>query len=201
MSNAEATLPPLAPAGQGLPPVEAWVARHVLFPLATQQLTRSEAITKLLAKGQKALQLTQALPVELAHQRQLIPRFMGIEDSSRYWSVAMTLKHLLITGEAMASLTECLAQGQTSSLVVRIEDVKPDPTLDLAALMHDYSQFLAGYEARMSQPTLTQWQRPKHQHPWFGEINPHQWLCLNTLHHGIHLKQLHLISKALTHHA
>jgi hypothetical protein len=177
-----------------LPPVEAWLARYVLFPLATARLKRPEAMAMVPRLGQQILAACQQMPPAQQMERRLIARFPGIEDSSRFWSLAMTMQHLYITGDAMANITQRLAQGQTVADVVRIEDVKPPEQLEPAEVAARYAQFLSGYAARMEAlATASHWKTHRHMHPWFGAITAHQWLCLNGLHHQIHLKQVQQI--------
>ncbi|MEB3287905.1 MAG: DinB family protein [Vampirovibrionales bacterium] len=182
--------------GQGLPFLEGLIARYILFPIVTRRLSRLAAIQTLYQTGQEALSLAKALPPEQLVQRQLIPRFAGIEDSSRYWSVLMTIQHLWITGEAMAQMIEKLVQGERVTTVVRIEDVKPNQDESVETIFSRYERFLFAYCNRMERLLEGDFTSQRHPHPWFGAINAHQWLCLNALHHQIHLKQ---IKKIISH--
>jgi hypothetical protein len=116
--------------GAGLPAVEAFMARHVVFPLTCWLTSRTKAIEQVVTVGHNALKTAQTLPEASLHQPVLINRFMGIEHSSRHWSVLMTLQHLLITGNNMASIVEHLTHGQPYPTEVRIENVKPQTALD-----------------------------------------------------------------------
>ncbi|MBX2861489.1 MAG: hypothetical protein KTR14_09645, partial [Vampirovibrio sp.] len=84
---------------------------------------------------------------------------------------------------------------------VRIEDVKPPEEQTIAEVFHGYEAFLDGYKARMEVLLDTKYNlkdnQYRHHHPWFGKINSHQWLCLNGLHHQIHLTQIKKIIKKL----
>lgn len=183
--------------GKGLPPVESFIARYILFPITTSRLTRPKAINMLEEFGQRGLSLAKSLTSEQLNQRQLIKRFPGIEDSSRYWSVLMTLHHLWITGDAMAGMTERLVKGEPVKEVVRIEAVKPSPQETVEVVFSRYETFLSGYRERMNRLSDLDFTAHRHEHPWFGFITAHQWLCLNTLHHRIHLKQIQNIIKEI----
>jgi hypothetical protein len=50
---------------------------------------------------------------------------MGIEDSSRYWSAAMVLEHLIEVGSRIATGVVELTHGQAASVKADIADVKP----------------------------------------------------------------------------
>jgi hypothetical protein len=169
----------------------------VIFPLVTAITDRPQAVRQVIVRGREALSIAQAMPPDQLTQRQLIPRFTGIEDSYRYWSVLMCVQHLWITGEAMAQTIEHLANGQPGPQEVRIEAVKPDPEEPAEAVFQRYEEFLARYADRMTPLLSRDLTRHRHDHPWFGPISAHQWLCLNGMHHGIHLTQIHKIRAAL----
>jgi hypothetical protein len=190
--------PILQPAGQGLPWVEALIVRYVVFPVQTALLSRDKAIDLLEADGQAILAIVQQLTPEQLIQQRLIKRLPGLEDSSRYWSALMTIEHLLITSTSMTRIITHLATGYPLNLVVRIEDVKPTPqNANPETLITAYQQFLAGYRAQIVALADGNFTATSHNHPWFGPINAHQWLCLNAIHHGIHLRQLKAIVSQL----
>jgi hypothetical protein len=58
-------------------------------------------------------------------QRVLIPRIRGLEDSSRYWSVWMTLDHLRIVHESLAHLIRELVREVTPPGAASTAAVKP----------------------------------------------------------------------------
>ncbi|MBX2861154.1 MAG: hypothetical protein KTR14_07960, partial [Vampirovibrio sp.] len=121
MTNTHSAVPILEAPGNGLPPAEAFISRHLLFPTLTTFLSAEKAIQLLISNGKESLNLAKPLAEEKLTQKILINRFRGIEDSSRHWSVLMTISHLLITGEGVASNTEQLARGEKVDRVVRIE--------------------------------------------------------------------------------
>jgi hypothetical protein len=190
---------PLEKPGAGLPPAEAWLSRWVLLPFITGVLPSDRAITMLTRFGEKALSHLDRVGEKQSEQRVLIPRLRGMEDSSRYWSMLMTIEHLLITGEGMARMVESLARREPIQLVVRIEDVKPSLTPQRDDVMTAYRDFLASYPERM-RPLLAFDLKAtfmRHPHPWFGQMTAHEWLCLNALHHRIHEAQLRAIFRGL----
>ncbi len=185
--------PTLAAPGKGLPLVESLVARYVLFPYTTSRLSQTKAIDMVCEYGQRALAVGRALPLKQLTTPVLIQRFPGIEDSSRHWSVLMTLEHLRITGESMARIVEQLVRQEPIEEVVRIEAVKPGHHLLAEPVFSAYETFLSGYRQRMESLQLMRKAGKSHHHPWFGEITDHQWLCLNALHHRIHWTQIQKI--------
>jgi hypothetical protein len=117
--------PALQSPGAGLPWWEWLVARYFLFPRACRKLRWEGAGRLFQAEGAKVLALWDALPADRLTERVLIRRLPGIEDSSRYWSVAMTIEHLNIVGFGIGLTTRGLRRGQLPSRPARVEDVKP----------------------------------------------------------------------------
>ena len=93
--------PTLAAPGAGLPAPELWIAR-VLFALKRLFGSR-EAFTARFEQERAAIrQLLSTSDPARRGQQVLIPRLRGLEDSSRFWSVWMTLEHLSITNSIFA---------------------------------------------------------------------------------------------------
>ena len=65
-------------------------------------------------------------------QTLLIPRVIGIEDSSRNWSVAMVLEHLCLTNAEMTIAVDSLSRGIVPKGEVDIALYKPDPDVGMA---------------------------------------------------------------------
>jgi hypothetical protein len=131
----------------------------------------------------------------LAAKPILIPRVWGIEDSSRNWSIYMTLAHLIMVHDTIADIIEHLAAGQSYAREVRTADVKPGYGCD-AATVDRFQQGLTSYLARTSLPSNL-CTRATHVHPWFGPLNAHQWHCLAALHETIHRRQIERIVRLL----
>jgi len=88
-SNAE---PKLARPGAGLPKVELYLAR-LRFALQCRTGNR-DSFNARVQKERKAIRdLAGSCTSESAARRVLVERPPGLEDSSRYWSVWMTLDH------------------------------------------------------------------------------------------------------------
>jgi hypothetical protein len=190
------TAPKLQAPGAGLPPIDAFVARYILFPLQSKSLSREKAIKDLIETGQICVSLVENLPAAQQKQQILIPPQRGLEDSSRFWSAMMTLNHLLITGIAMRDMIIALSQGQKPTIIVRTQDVKPAPET-AQTITKEYKNFLDTYKGMIT--PLNDLKNPAHthKHPWFGELTAHQWLALNATHTKIHLQQIREIIKRL----
>src|SRR5205814_3099947 len=115
----------LQPPGAGLPWLERMVAKYVVFPRMCRRLTWEAAARLFQEEGARILAVWDALPAERLTERVLIRRFRGIEDSSRYWSAAMTVEHLNVVGAGVRQIISGLRRGEAHARPVRIEDVKP----------------------------------------------------------------------------
>src|SRR5215472_12523732 len=87
--------PKLAPPGAGLPKIELLVAR-LRFALSRARGDRKSFDAAFQRERERVRGLVGGLDANSAARRVLIRRVPGLEDSSRYWSVWMTLEHLRI---------------------------------------------------------------------------------------------------------
>ena len=182
--------PQLAPPGAGLPFHENLIARVLL---GMKRLAgNSEAFTSHFIRERKAIHdLINDLDETTLTRRVLISRPRGLEDSSRYWSVLMTLDHLRIVHHGISGVLESLAAGRVPEDEVSTAAVKPDPAVSMEVI-HAYQKscdHLLATVARIRNFKTT----ARHIHPWFGPLDAHGWLALVSSHHGIHRKQIERI--------
>ncbi|MGB5834955.1 MAG: DinB family protein [Thiohalocapsa sp.] len=183
----------LAPPGAGIPRLE----RNLLgvgIRLAAQLVAKDRLTAVFRDEALRALDTARRLSEDAGRRRVLIPRFLGIEDSSRNWSVFMTLEHLVIVNTAIAAALPRLYAGHGTSTDVRVEDVKPVPEAgpeqidDLALLVDRYTDMvekLGNLRAGIAHP-----------HPWFGLLSAAQWHALAAVHNSVHRRQIERIVKA-----
>ncbi|NJK91072.1 MAG: DinB family protein [Blastochloris sp.] len=132
---------------------------------------------------------------ELAARRVLIPRLLGMEDSSRYWSIWMTLDHLRITNLAFAHVMEELTQGRVPEGKASTAAVKPDPGVG-AGVDSEYEKSCETLLAVVD--GVKEWRsEPRYEHPWFGPMNAQAWHGLAGAHMGIHRTQMEEILRCL----
>jgi hypothetical protein len=186
--------PRLAPPGAGLPKPELLVAR-LLFGL--RRLTGSrESFNARFARERAALRaLYVPCGAAAGARRVLIPRLRGLEDSSRHWSVWMTLDHLRIVNHAVAGTITLLGRSLVPPGTASTAAVKPAPDVT-AAVAEEYEAscdaLLAAVAAVPELRTAV-----RHAHPWFGPLDAHGWHALAALHLGIHRAQLERIRAGL----
>ncbi len=180
----------LAPPGAGLPALEGWFFRRVAMPLADTFMSREAALRKFDAEGRRALELARDVPPSRLTEPVLIDRIAGIEDSSRHWSIAMTLQHLIIVGRGIRLTVLALNRGKVPGRAIRIEDVKPDPAVGVE-ILDTFAEWLDAYPGGLR--NLPWPDEPELPHPWFGPMNAGRWLKLNAIHNGIHRRQIEAI--------
>ena len=185
--------PRLAAAGAGLPPLERLVSRAALTVFAAT-VSREAVLKRFRTEVQRAIDLVQPLSTEVATRRVLIPRPLGLEDSSRYWSPCMTLEHLVIVNLGIAGIIRglCAAddskpQGQ-SLTEVRIEDVKPSE--DAGPEQIDRLRKAAEVYTKTVSHPLSLKTTARHPHPWFGPMDAAHWHALAAVHCGLHRRQI-----------
>jgi DinB superfamily len=186
--------PRLAPPGAGLPAVELFIAR-ILFGLRRCTATR-DSVNAHFQKEREAIRaLVTGCDPASAARRVLIARARGLEDSSRNWSVWMTLDHLRIVNRAITGIIQDLTQGRIPEGAASTGNVKPSPDMS-ASVVAEYEQscevLLAAVAAAPNLKTTLRF-----AHPWFGPLNAAGWHALASLHMGIHREQLLRILKAL----
>lgn len=189
--------PELEEPGTGLPWLEMMVSRYFIFPYICRKMSRSEAIEIAMKRAQTCLKEVRNLSHDDVHKKVLIPRISGLEDSSRYWSACMVIHHLLIVHKGVTKIITHLAHGKKAPMKINIEDVKPKDKLDEAQLFIEYEQIIGEYENVVASLDDLNDLNYTHAHPWFGELSAHEWLCLNAVHYGIHLKQIGLIKERI----
>ncbi len=189
-------VPQLDPPGAGLPPLEAWASRHVALPLARALLPWDAALAWFAREGARILDHARGMDNDSLICQVLISRVPGIEDSSRHWSAAMVLDHLMMVGNRIADGVESLARGDHVLEEVSIAAVKPVPR-GASGMLADFEAFLAAYLRRMGHPALNRRSRTTLVHPWFGPLDPRGWNLLGALHQHIHRRQLERIIAAL----
>ncbi len=121
-------------------------------------------------------------------QQMQIPRLMGIEDSSRNWSVLMILDHLCQTNKDMLQIIKALTDGIVPRGEIDISLYKPslEVGFDVIERYRDLrAEYLNTIEhlIKSDRKTRTTF---RYTHPWFGSLDAHQWHCLAGMHQALH---------------
>lgn len=186
----------LAPPGAGLPVAQAFALRHLIFPAYCLTTSWDKALNAFETEGKKAVALAETLSAEQLQRRVLVKAPLGIEDSSRYWSAAMVLEHLIEVGSRIAVGIVELTHNTTVTVKADIADVKPKGDQDVE-ILQDFRQFLGDYAQIIAEDAGNRKSKATLSHPWFGDLNAHQWICLGAVHQSIHRKQMQRIVASL----
>ena len=187
------TLPPeprLGAPGAGLPTPELFVAKW-LFAWQRWRGDRASFDARFQAERKAIQALTGGCDAETGARRMLIRRLPGLEDSSRYWSVWMTLDHLRIVHLAFTQVIQALARGNVPEGQASTAAVKPSPEATMAvvpAYEESCETLLATVAAVPELKTAVRF-----VHPWFGALDAAGWHALAGLHMGIHRAQIERI--------
>ena len=188
------TEPKLAAPGAGLPAPQLFVARK-LFALKCRMGKRSAFLDHFREEQLKIRSLLDTCAPEKRGERVLVPRMRGLEDSSRYWSLWMTLDHLRIVNDAIAGTMEQLCQGNVPPDQLSTADVKPDPQVS-EVIETDFEQSCDEFLKRITSMGELK-NTVRYHHPWFGPLDAFQWLALASMHMSIHRAQIAAILRHL----
>ena len=128
-------------------------------------------------------------------QRVLIPRPRGLEDSSRHWSLFMTLEHLCIVNRAIAQTINELVAGRQPPGTASTATVKPSPMAGESTIA-DFER-ACDELAQAGAQAATLRTRLRYAHPWFGPLDAAEWKVMGGSHMRLHRPQLALIQVGL----
>lgn len=179
--------PRLAAPGGGLPWMELQVAR-LIFRWQFERSSRESTAALIDAERTEILRLANSCKETHGAQRVLIKRIPGMEDSSRYWSVFMTIDHLRIVNQFIAETLVVLGQGAIPDRVSSTAAVKPDPNADATALL-SFDETCADI-ARVVRGIKDLRTAGRYAHPWFGPLDAAAWHFMAGFHMRLHRKQI-----------
>jgi hypothetical protein len=170
--------------------MEHLVAR-LLFSLRRATGNRASFTAKFQREREKIGTLVRSFTADSAARRVLIERPPGLEDSSRDWSVWMTLEHLRIVHEQLVRIIGDLTKGSVPQGKASTAAVKPSPDVDagVAGTYEESCDALLRTVAAASDLHT----RLRFVHPWFGPLNAAGWFALAGGHMSIHRVQIERI--------
>lgn len=197
MQESKLTEPKLAKPGAGLPFFEWLVAKYIIFPNRFRSTSIEQAVLQFEEESRKIIELASKLNSDQLEQRRLIPRLRGLEDSSRYWSVAMTIQHLNIVGEGMLGIIVSLSRGNNDLPSRGTADVKPSVDVDATEVVENFKKLVENFGRLVRKIDFEKHADLKHPHPWFGPLTARQWALFAAPHQAIHRKQIEAIVASL----
>jgi hypothetical protein len=186
--------PVLEAPGTGLPRAESWLLSKAAAPLISRFFSRTNARRMFIREGERILYLLEDANEYRLDEPVLIKRPIGIEDSSRAWSLSETAEHVMIVGNGIRNLIKHLSAGRRPSSPFKIAQVKPHGGLgnDSKKLLREY---IDGFTKELDDLRFPK--SPTYGHPWFGELNATQWYQYAALHHYMHRIQAERIEFGL----
>lgn len=187
--------PQLAPPGAGLPTFEFWAAR-LLFAWTRYRGSRETFVARFEQERRAIRAQVDSCPETQRGERVLITRLRGLEDSSRNWSVWMTLDHLRITNTALARVITALTRGRVPPGKASTAAVKPDATVT-AVVEADFERSCDAVLAAITGAADLK-TKLRFAHPWFGPLNALGWAAMAGTHMGLHRVQIQGIRAGLS---
>jgi hypothetical protein len=166
---------------------ERWIAGWI-FSWFRRTTPRAAVVALFEREQAEILRLARACTAEHRARRVLIRRLPGLEDSSRDWSVLMTLEHLRIVNAAVAETLRALAAGKVPPRVASTAAVKPSPEVDDAVIDAFAAGGAALLECAAAIPDLRT--SARYAHPWFGPLDGAGWHAMAAFHLRLHRKQV-----------
>jgi len=186
----------LGKAGGGLSSGRAFFLRHVGFPFLNSIVSWERALDIFEKEGEKVLSFARSMEKDTLFERVLVPKLFGLEDNSRYYSVAMVLEHLLVVGTALQNRIPMLSQGKSVAQKIKIEDYKPYMEID-ESIIEQYESFLHGFRKELEENIDNIYLENRHEHPWFGELKAKDWSVMGAIHQVVHRRQIEAIIRGL----
>ncbi len=183
------TPPKLHPPGAGLPFFSRLAVRWFGRRMLRGKFTWDTAPASVEATALRMLAATARSDDETFHRPVLVPPMRGLEDSSRYWSPAMVLEHLVITAPGFLHFILALSRGESSDKVIDTATVKPQGTTG-REVEAKFRELHSGVAERIVSEAGPHRRTPTHRHPWFGDLGASDWSALFALHLQLHEKQL-----------
>ena len=193
----EQKLPELAPPGAGIPFYDRLLLRFVVGPLVAGRAEWKQCELDFNKVNARILKEVDGLSSAQLSKRILVPPQRGLEDSSRYWSIAMVLEHLTIVNAAITGGIILLSRGSVPPGKVDIAAVKPIGAGEAKSALDDYKKSVEEEFKKFLNLIQNRESKLTYEHPWFGPFNCRQWFWLLATHSAVHLKQIREIKKRL----
>lgn len=180
----------LAPSGTPMPLMFRLLLRYFVGPMVSRSANWEKAVDGFGAVNAKILAEVAKLNDEEMTTRVLVPSQYGLEESSRYWSAAMVLEHMVIVGTGIKGIVISLSNGVVPDYKVELSRVKPRGKGTPQQAIADFKQFTDITQGEIAGQLGNKDSKASLDHPWFGKFNTRQWHWLLSAHSVIHLQQV-----------
>lgn len=193
-SPAPSTQPKLDPPGKGLPFLEHWISR-LLVEWKFRTTSRADAEMLFERERSKIVELAGSFDSTRASRPVLIDRLRGLEDSSRFWSIYMTVDHLRIVNEQITAVIRSLLAGTVPDRKASTAAVKPGSGADRSVIERFDAVCRELQRCVADAPDLRT--KARYPHPWFGPFDAARWHFLAGVHMRLHRGQMKAIERGL----
>jgi len=177
--------------GSGLPKFENLFIKTVLVPFGRLFLGWKSAKIWLEYELNSIEKMIINLDANELNRRVLIDRFLGIEDDTRDWSVALVIEHLEIVTTGVIQVIKTLSDEKPFDGAISIEAVKP---VNRSVTMKELRQFIKEYETFVPKSKNSKMTKA---HPWFIEFNNRDWNTFLAIHTWVHKRQIKAILRGM----
>jgi hypothetical protein len=191
------SLPKLDPPGAGVPLSQRIAMRFFLRPLVAHRAPWEESDARFRKLASRVEDKLEGLSEADLGRRVLVPPQAGLEDSSRYWSIAMTLDHVAIVGRQIAYLLRELDAGRPPAAKADTAKVKPSSDRTVAESLASFRAFAHEEFPGLFSSLSKKNERLTFPHPWFGPLRARGWYWLQATHLHLHAQQIDAIKAAL----
>ncbi len=197
--------PHLQPPGAGLPFLQGLYLKYWMYPRLIKHYDGAASIDAMLRETARIIELATPLDDDAFFTPVLIEPLPALEDSSRYWSVAMVMEHLIICMRPMTQIAQTLAAGKTMNANTSPANVKPKGgrTLGKAEwiklfddVTNECAERLKGFATRADVANPPK-DAPRLGHPFFGDIHARGWIWVMGVHPTTHRRQVQRIIAGL----
>lgn len=189
--------PKLQPPGAGLPFLQRLLIKVYLGPFVSKRAKWDTSTAHFKTNCAKIQNKIAGLSNAQLQTKILVPPQMGLEDSSRYWSVADTLEHLVIVCNGMADIITTISHQKEFSIVVETKNVKPVGNRSPEKILAEFNSMCESTVPKIESKVGDRNSSMIHRHPWFGDFTARQWYWMMGVHMGLHYIQIKEIMKRL----
>ncbi len=183
--------------GAGVGVMQGLVMKFYIGPFVAAKSDWDTDSERFLNSSKKILTLIDGLDEQALSQKVLVPPQRGLEDSSRYWSAAMVLEHLMIVGMGLRDIIIRLSQDKVPPGKADTARVKPLGQTAAGIVLQNYKTFTETVADQIAAGVKDRDSKAVYAHPWFGDFTARQWHWLLATHNDIHLQQLQAILAGL----
>lgn len=180
---------------QTIPTYEKWIIRYLMAP-KLRRAPISQAQEKFIQHGKNILRICENFSEQQMRQRIQLPRIRGLEPVSMDWSIAMTIEHLMIVANGVASMIDQLIEGKIPTAPT-LAAVKPRDIFTGAQARQNFEQLLTTWAYRFDMQKIIDAPDVTVGHPWFGPLDAGGWYKMLATHQALHERQIEILASAV----